>query len=153
MKTAIYKGDVRKLRDITDEWLLECRCNDFGISVDTEKQLDDLQKMVDGNGSALIVLLDGDNNAVGYLGIVVIDSPIGKQMIANEHYWYVCRHARGIGSLRLLVAAEEWAMERGCSHLIMNASVMASSLCDSVCKLYERLGMAKFETSYIKLVQ
>ena len=90
------------------------------------------------------------DNIVGVMGIVIFKSPIGTEMMATEHFLYVLGRHRGLGSIKLIRYAKKWAKEKGCSHIIFNASKMASDLHDNVCKLYERLGMKHFETVYIQ---
>ena len=44
----------------------------------------------------------------------------------------------------------KFAKENKCSHIMMNASKMISDKHDLVCKFYEKIGMKKFETCYLK---
>ena len=148
MKVKRITGSVEILIPLIESWQKEYALNDFGIVFDLATALGDLQNLVEGGQSALLVLMDrGD--IVGFMGLQSFDSPLGNQEIGEEHYWYVRPENRGIGSMRLFHAAKEWATERGCSHLIMNASMMAGPLHDKVCEFYEKTGMKKFETSYI----
>jgi len=147
MEVIIYKDNVEKLRPVMTLWRQEARIEQFGISFDWETYIKDLQHLANDENSDLLVLMD--NEPIGYMGIQCFNSPLGEQKIANEHYWYVCPEKRGMGSMRLFRAAKNWATQKGCTHLVMNASMMASSLHDKVCMLYERVGMRKFETSYI----
>jgi len=123
----------------------------MGIDLDEDTYLADLQRLVDEPDSDLFVLWD-DDVPVGYMGLRVFDSPLGRQMVASEHYWYVISEKRGMSALKFLPLAERWAKEKGCSHLQMSASMLASDLHDRTCKLYERFGMEKFETVFIKEV-
>ena len=150
MNVIIYKDDVEALRPIVSSWKETAAKNEFGIKVfDENKYLLDLCRMTMNPRSDLLVLFD-DIRPVGYLGLEYFDSPMGDQVIANEHYWYVLPESRGIGSMRLMKTAMQLAKLKGCSHLIMNASNLASDLHDKVCKLYEKMEMKKFETSFIK---
>ena len=49
----------------------------------------------------------------------------------------------------MIDAAQAWARAHGCSHLLFNASRLASGLHDDVCRVYEHKGMKPFETTYI----
>lgn len=150
MKVIINTTEnVERLQPLAEEWLAESNCKDFGIDTDVDKHLWELDSMTKRTDADVLLLMN-EELIVGYMGIECIENPFGDQIIANEHYWFVVKHARGHGSLRLLWAAKEWAKEKGCSHLIANASYMASDLHDRTCELYERMGMKKFETSYIK---
>lgn len=147
MRIEIFKGSVETLRPIAESWKCTSLGNKFGIEIDVNSHLADLQKMVDGEDADLLVLCD--DVPVGYMGMTVFRSPLGNQRIANEHYYYVLPDRRGIGSLRLIMAAKRWAKDKGCTHIILTASTLASDLHDRVCSLYERFGMQKFETGYI----
>lgn len=149
---SIYRftGNAAELlKDIALSWQKECNTQVFGIKEDMDEFFQDLQNLTGRNDSDLLVLAEGER-IIGLIGLVIFKSPLSKQRMANEHYWYVLPEHRGISSLRLLKAAEKWAKDKGCSHLLMNASCLASDLHDSVCKLYERYGMKKFETVFIK---
>jgi hypothetical protein len=148
MKIIIYNGDIEDLRPIVQSWYEITRDNPFGIEVSIDNHLADLRVLVESKNSDLLVLLE-QGRPVGYLGTQIFDSPLGRQVIANEHYWYVLSDKRGIGSLRLLKLATQWAGQKGCSHIIMSASNLASDMHDKVCELYKRIGMKKFETSFI----
>ena len=145
-----YKGNISNLDVIISCWHKECNGDDVGIDMSKQFFLDSLQELIDSDTDELLVL--EDEEPIGLLGLTTFKSPLGNQIIANEHYWYVVPHRRGLGSLKLIKEAEKWARERGCSHLIMSASNLASDLHDTVCSIYERLGMTKFETSYIRSI-
>lgn len=147
MQILRFTGDTSALKVVAESWRRECNGNAMGIDLDMDVHLADLQRLADSPDSDLFVLYDGE--PVGYMGLTVFQSPIGNQRIANEHYWYIIPSKRGISALRFLKAAQEWAKEKGCSHLLMNASCLASDLHDGVCKLYEHKGMKRFETTYI----
>ena len=150
MNVIIYKDDIEALRPIVRSWKETANKNDFGIKVvDENKYLLDLCRMTMNPKADLLVLFD-DIRPVGYLGLEYFESPMSNQVIANEHYWYVLPESRGIGSMRLMKTAMQLAKLRGCSHLIMNASNLASDLHDRICELYEKMEMKKFETSFIK---
>ena len=142
-----YKGSTEQLKPIADLWANEAESS-FGLELVADAHVKDLQTLVDSDMADLLVL-DQDGEITGYLGIQIFKNPLGEQLIANEHYWFVIPECRGLSAMRLIKAAKVWAKEKGCSHLIMNASKLASELHDKVCKVYERQGMKHFETSYI----
>lgn len=141
---------MANLLPVVESWRRSCR-NDFGFNLDTETFVKDLIRLIEGETSDLFVLED-IFGIYGFMGLDMFDSPIGQQRVANEHYWYVIPEKRGISALRFMPLAQKWAKEKGCSHLIMNASNLASDLHDKVCKIYGRFGFEKFETSFIKKV-
>jgi GNAT superfamily N-acetyltransferase len=150
MKTQIAKTpkDLEALIPIAKRWLGECDFGYFGLNAHLEKGLDDLSELVAGTNSDLFMLMDGER-PIGLMGIRNFVSPLGDNLIAEEHYMYILPEYRGRGGLIFLKAAKEWAKENMCTHLVMNASTLASKLHDKVCKLYEYMDMDKFETSFI----
>ena len=96
-----------------------------------------------------MLILKDESNAVGILGIQIFKNPLGHELMANEHYWYVMKDYRGLSGIRLLKTGFKWAKDQGCTHFICNASNLASELHDGVCKLYKKMGMKHFETTYI----
>ena len=151
MKVELFAGDIETLRPIVESWQEIVIGNGFGIIADdVDKFLVGLKDMADGTESDLLVLYDG--KPIGYIGLQYFMSPLGNQKMANEHFFFVIPEKRGLSSMRLLWDAKVLAHERGCSHFIMNASNLASDLHDKVCCFYKRLGMKKFETSYISEV-
>lgn len=148
MPVKEYNGDAEALRPLAEAWEKECNGEKFKINLDIEVFLRGLQGLIGGEQSTLLVLYRDE--PVGLMGVRVFNSPIGNQRIANEHLYFVLPEERGLSSIRLIRAAEQWAREKNCSHLILNASTLASDLHDKVCRLYGRMGLAKFETSYIR---
>lgn len=143
MITEIFKGDIEQLRPVAEHWHKEANGRTFGLDMDINKHLQDMARVDD-----VLVLKDKDE-IVGYMGLTIFTSGLSDQRIANEHCWYVIPQYRGISSIRLIKLAQDWAGSKGCSHLIMSASNLASDLHDRTCRIYERMGMTKFETSYI----
>ena len=152
MVALLFKDDIEKLRPIADAWQEECMADDFGILADdVDRYLGELQSMAASDDADLLVLYEG-RQPVGYIGLQYFDSPLGNQKMANEHFFYVIPDKRGIASMRLMKLAKQCAKAKGCSHVIFNASNLASGLHRKVCRLYERMNMKHFETSYISEV-
>jgi hypothetical protein len=149
IKIAKSVEQIESIRPLATEWKDFCTCDQFGLEVDINTFLAGLMDLVDGEKSDLLLLMDGDD-IIGLMGITKFQSPFGKEQVANEHYMFIKQGCSVTGSTRLISAAQDWAKLKGCSHLIMNASNAASELHDKVCKFYKRLGMNKFETSFIK---
>lgn len=149
MDIKIFNDKVETLRPIVEDWQTDVKDNEFGLLADNvDKYLAELHLIAYGNDSDLLVLYDNDE-PIGYIGLRYFESPLGANRVANEHYFYVRHDKRGTTSMRLLKNAKILAKLRGCSHVIMNASNLASDLHDKVCEFYKKLGMKKFETSYI----
>ncbi len=151
MDIKLFNDDIETLRPIAESWQDEAQANKFGIITDVNKFLSELNTMAFGQDSNLIALYDGDT-PIGIIGLRFFESPIGNQRMADEHFLYVMPENRGISSMRLIKSAKFLANRKGCSHRILNASNLASDKHDKVCKFYERIGMKKFETSYISEV-
>ena len=145
----LFTGNIEELRPIGESWQVIASQNDLGIEVIVDKFLIGAQLLALSTSSDLLVLYK-DGEPVGLIGLQYFDSPLGNQVMANERYFFVMPEHRGISSIRLKKEAENLAMLKGCTHIIFNASNLASKLHDKVCSLYEKTGCAKFETSYIK---
>jgi len=120
----------------------------FGLDVRIEDVADELEVLINGTMTTVFILVS-EKMIAGFIGVVLFKSPTGKDIIANEKFWYVMPEYRGY-SLKLFRKAKSWAKDHGASHFISNASMLASNLHDKICKIYEAFGMEKFETSYIK---
>ena len=149
MNIEIYKGDAERLRALFTSRKAEMQIGKFGLNLDEVKYMVEAQRFIDRTDTDLLVLFD-NSVPIGYLGLEYYISYLGDNKIANEQNWYVMPEHRGIGSIRLFEAAELLAKATGCSHLTMNASMMASEMHNKLCSLYEKLGMSKYETSFIR---
>jgi len=150
---ATTSEDIERLKPVALEWKETCNGEMMGIELVPESHFADLASLIYREDADLFLLVnEEDNTAIGYMGITCFKSPICNQRMANEHYLYVAEESRGRGIMLLIKKAKEWAKEKGCSHLIFNASNLASDLHDKVCKFYERIGLNIFETSYIQEV-
>ncbi len=147
---ATKPEDVDRLKPVALEWKEACNGEAMGIELDPETYFADLTSLIGRDDADLFLLINNKEEVIGYMGIECFDSPLGNQKLANEHYWYVSEESRGRGSTYLIKAAWQWARDKGCTHLVMNASTLASDMHDKVCTFYERIGMKKFETSYIQ---
>jgi len=147
MNAIIYNSDVERLRPLVQCWKNEANGDAFGLNIDIDCLLTDIDKMMKGDDSILLVL-EQDDQIQGFMGIQTFISPLSNQKIANEHYWYVLPDKRRYGRL-LLDLAKIWSSMAGCSHFMTNASKLASNLHDGVCKVYTRVGMKHFETTFI----
>lgn len=122
-----------------------------GLKINNIHSLQHIQTLIDNQNSDILVVKT-NSHIVGLMGIEVIDWPCDNIRIGNEHMWYVLPEFRSRSSLRLINSARIWAKNMACSNLILNASFMASNMHDKVCQFYERIGMEKFETSYIQRI-
>lgn len=93
--------------------------------------------------------MERDDKAVGFMGLNTFISPLGGgEKIANEHLWYVMPAYRG-NVRAFMTTAASWARKQGCSHLMMNASYMASDRCERVSEFYAVMGFKPFENVFL----
>jgi len=145
--------DPRALEPIVDKWLEEVNNDKFGLKIEKGKAIDDLRQLVLGDDADLFLLVVQER-VVGFSGVIIYENRLTDHKIANEHYWYVLpSYRKGKNPIKLLRAVEKWAKEHECSHMIMNASNLASDNHDKVVRIYERLGYSLFETSLIKKIE
>ena len=148
MKKIIICEDAETIRPVVKAWIRECNAADFDIVIEVDEFMKDFHAMVRNEWCRLFVLVN-EGDPVGFIGVVIQILPFNLQRMANEHYWYILPEHRGIGSLRLIAAATDWAKQMGCHSIMATASNMASDLHDKTCELYEIIGMKRFETTYI----
>jgi len=146
-----FHGNVSELIPIAKAWEKECNCDKFGMKPNVEFFLTELNGLINNENSDVLIL-DTGNEIAGLMGLTIFKNPVSDGLAANEHFFYVLPQHRGISSVRMIKSAIEWAKNKGCSHLILNASRMASSLYDRTCSLYEKLKFQEFEKSYIKKI-
>ena len=146
--TVTEAKDITGLTMIAESWREECNSGEFGLDTNMIDFLAELDEMIHDEYSTLIVM-KRDGKPVGLMGMVINKSPFGRNWIANEHFWYVLPEHRGVSSIRMIEFAFRWAKQKGCSHVMMNASYLASDLHDKVCEIYEKFGMKKFESVYL----
>jgi hypothetical protein len=145
-------SDIERIKKVGLEWKETCKAGCFKLAVSEHKFFSGLEDMIYDDDADVFMLIDNDK-VVGFMGMEWFSSPLGDQRIANEHYWYILKECRGSGAMLMVSAARTWAKEKRCSHLVMNASTLASELHDKVCGIYERIGLKKFETSYIQEIK
>lgn len=151
MDIKLFNDDIETLRPIAESWFEFAKTNGFGLEISVDKHLIELSNIVSGIDSDLLVLCD-DDIPIGYIGLRYFQSPLGNQKIAEEHYFYVVPEKRSLASMRLIKNAKYLAKLKECSHIIFNASNLASDLHEKICRVYEKLGMKLFETSFISEV-
>jgi len=148
MEVIEFTGSAVEFYEIAVSWKKEANGDTFGIQIDVPSFLVEIQRMVNSPMAGVLAMTDEDR-IIGFMGLQIFRSPLGEQMMANEHFWYVLPDDRGLGSMRLMKAAKQWAKDHGCSHLLLNASALAGDKCDKVAQLYEKMKMKLFEHTYI----
>lgn len=130
------------LSSLIASWWKEGHVSDFGFSFDPQKMEAGIRSLPG------CLVMEWEGRIVGFMGLAVFTSPFGPEQVANEHYWYVLPEHRGL-AWAFIKHARKWAQEHGCSHVMLNASYMASDKCDRVSSLYEKMGFEPFERTYL----
>jgi len=151
MKIIEYNDEIVELSAIIAEWYEEYNGDDFNIEVDIPTFASSLQRLIDDEDCVLLAMMN-DDKVVGIFGVEMFNNPLNGDKVANEHFWYVLHEYRGRG-IKLIRSAIKWAKDNNCSHIMLNASMLASDLHDKTCMLYEKIGAKKIETSYIKEIK
>ena len=98
--------------------------------------------LIDHENGAILVI-ERDDMLVGMIGILCTVHFLSGELCAGEVFWWVTPGHRGDG-VRLLKAAESWAMVRGAKTLQMIAPT------ERVGQFYDRMGFTRIEMSYQK---
>jgi hypothetical protein len=96
-----------------------------------------------------IMVAERDDMLIGMIGVAVVPMPFNSaHIMAQEMMWWVDENARSTGdAMRLIRGAEQESGRRGASRFIMGLLAVSQP---SVARAYERMGMVKAETSYMK---
>jgi len=148
MEALRYNGPVEFMRPIVEAWRSEANPDQFGFEMDADRFLETLRDLAN-TPDAVLILLGHEGRCVGFMGGVLFDSPVNRDKCVQDKYWFVLPRHRGRSVVKLKKALEDWAREKGATHLLMSASMLASDRHDGVCKLYART-MKKFETTFIQ---
>lgn len=151
MQVSIFnKADSTELLlPIIAKWLKENNGSDFNIPVDVGEAIDDFLSFVESPDADLLVLKDS-GKIIGLMGMHLMKNPTGKDIWANENYWYVIpEYRKGRGAMMLFNYSRQWARDKGATKELRTASYMASDKHSRVCRLYENKGLKKLETTYI----
>jgi len=101
-----------------------------------------MENIIEHEGGAILVLEQGDA-LIGMIGMLCTVHFLSGELCAGEVFWWVTPGHRGDG-VRLLKAAESWAMVRGAKTLQMIAPT------ERVGQFYDRMGFTRIETGYQK---
>lgn len=96
--------------------------------------------------AAVLLVADVDGQAVGMLGALIFNHPLSGERTVGELFWWSDPKHRGSTGVRLLKAAEAWAVEQGASQIAMIQPAWA----DRVGELYDALGYQRIEVAWHK---
>ena len=147
----VESKDVNDIRMLAEEWLKIANDDEFNLDLDYDIAIENLATVIKTGGTILLACEDDSDIAVGFFALSPMSSFFGKQLIAMETMWFCLPNAHRAGPA-LLRAAKQWAIEHGCSHLMISGSRLASDMHDKVCHFCERSGGKQFETVYLMKV-
>lgn len=116
--------------------------SEYGMDLNVQMMRETVQQYI---GTSFVAEVDG--MIVGILAGTIVTVPTCSTPIYMENVWYTLKAHRTCG-IRLMKAAEAFAHESGCKHMIM--AHMLNSKADKLTEFYTRLGFVPFETHYIK---
>lgn len=105
-----------------------------------------LRYLTDNPTNAIVFVLTFNENIVGVISAMAVDSILSTDRMAVEQTWWVDEEHRGRYSLYLLEMLEHWAKAVGCSSLSMTSLEKNSA----VSKIYEKRGYSLSELTYFK---
>jgi hypothetical protein len=141
--------DVERLRGFFDVWTQTAHGDEFGIDIDTDSILAQIDMRLTFGKGVILIAIDSNDNPAGFFVVETYASGLGgKQTFAGESFWFALPN-RVMAGPYLAKAAKKWAKENGCSHLTISGSRLASDLHDKVCNFCERMDMKPIETVYI----
>lgn len=140
--------DMKHILPAARRWAAESNIKDFNLKIEPQYLVNELLQLLHKEQSVLLT----DENYNGFMGLRLIRSPFSSQLICDEHYWYIIPEKRGRNALEFFKYALKWAKEKGCSHIMMHSSSMASDLPEKVNSFYKRMGMRQIETYFLKEV-
>lgn len=112
-----------------------------GRIADNPAQMEALAASLIAREDATLLVSEGGGELDGMIGIVGYPHPISGELTVGELFWWTTPEHRGAG-VRLLRAAEAWAVAQGAKHMQMVAPN------ERVGKFYERVGYAPVETVF-----
>jgi hypothetical protein len=142
----IETKDVAEIRPLYDAWLSISHGDDFGLDIDSKVADANVQYLI-AAGGALFVAYDNDV-PIGFLTVSLVPSAVGKQIVAMCTYWFALPSSDLVGP-NLIEVAKKWTANKGCGHLLITGSKLASDSHDKICRYCNRIGAKQFETIYI----
>lgn len=154
MTTAVSAPAAVRLRRATSEDLAVlvrmavrfiCESSYRGLVLPNVRQLQKLVMFLLDHGGVFVAQLDGADDVVGMFGVSVIPHVMSGELVAGEVAWWMePEHRGGSASVRLLDAAERWAVEHGAVWFQMIAPAGNERLRE----FYRRRGYMEVETVF-----
>lgn len=94
------------------------------------------------------IIVAGEDDPFGCIGLLITPLFFAPEtQVCNELFWWVDPDHRGCG-LDLVEAAERWARRSGADIIAMSSIVAMEG--DRIARLYERRGLTRAETTFMK---
>ena len=136
--------DLSRLREMGFRFATESEYKDV-FKANPDKIEQTVRAVIEFHDGVVIVNEDEHGELNGMIGLMAYDHPYSGERTAFELFWYVVPEARSGGSgLRLLKAAEEWAVDNGALVIQMVAPNL------DIGRLYRRLNYSPVEVSFHK---
>jgi GNAT superfamily N-acetyltransferase len=146
----IESHELQDFSPLLDDWERTLDKSQFRLKLDKDCVMFSLAHLIRSDHCVVLGLRGDKGRLLGFMGIVIIPSPLDNKPIANEHFFFVDPRHRGPGGVKLIREAESWSKRYGCRALLLTASKLASIRHDRVERLYVRLQYKPFEATYIK---
>lgn len=98
----------------------------------------------------VVFVIEHDGLLVGALGGLSHKDLYGDKLIATEMFWFVLPEFRG-GGMRLFMAFEKWAKEKGCCRIMM--AFLLDLMPEKLAIAYRRRGYVPSEVFYSKEIE
>lgn len=109
--------------------------------------------LIDRDPGSIIASFTPDNEFQGALAAAVCECPFTGDEVAVEMFWFILPRFRGgIAGVRLLLAFDDWARQRGVKRAAMIHLETETNGVEKakLSALYERMGFFPVEINYIK---
>ena len=115
------------------------------LLADNPAQMQAISERLISGDDGVILVLERFDRVVGMIGMVLFDHHLSAERVAGEVAWWIEPESRGDG-LRLMRAAEQWAIDSGAVKVQMIAPN------ERVGQVYSRLGYIQMEVGWQKNV-
>lgn len=151
-KTQDYKirigeaGDVLDIVFLGKKFVKESQNTHLGWDQD---KAHDMAKMAVERDDFLVVVMEHEEEVVGFLVALVTPCFFSNKLQAVEMAWYVHKDHRGSGeALKMVDAYELWAREAGA--ILVNMINLDMLNGDKVKRIYEKKGYHLVENTFVK---
>ena len=155
-KVVKCKTDPEALRPLVNGWYEEQNGKEFGVSVNVDKVIQELQEAVVSPDSDVLLFIVNDKDSGievvgGFVAVYVSEGHAIDELVCKDLYIYLLpKYRRGKNGNKLIQAMEEYAMDRKCKYTGLTVSNISGNRSDGIKRLYRRQGYQDIETSFLK---